>query len=323
MLILGGAGLLAVIITVMIINPAPSDFYAWLLEVIVKPIISIVMIGIGIFMMVNAIWKTSASAEQRGAIYSRANQLELLNEIRNLRGDLPNVPSKTNSPQKGQRLTYRIIPSKITLWGMATAGILCVAFVTVGAILVVTAVVKLQMGRSDWLVAGSLVIPISVAAMWSFYRFIRQFLKATSIGPSTIELAHYPIVPGHKNQVFLSQAGTMRLKFIDVHLVCYEEATFNQGTTSMTKRQPVYASRLLRKRGIEVSSDQPYETEFEFQVPVGAMHSFQSLSNRITWQIEIHGKTKGYPAVVRSFEIIVIPIIEKQHRQITGRQQSR
>ena len=320
-LILAGVVLLAIFITVNVISPLPADFYTWLLAVFLKPLIAIAMIGLGSFMIFNAIWKTGVSTERRGAIVSKANQLELLNEIRQRRGDLPNVPSKSNSPRKGNHFPYRVVASRQSIWGVLTSGILCLAFVIVCAILLVTAYVKLKMGRPDW-VAGLLVFPISFAATWSFYRFIRQFLKTTSLGPTRLELDHYPIMPGLKNKVFLSQAGRMRLKLLDVHLVCVEEATFNEGTTSITQRNRIFAGRLFRKRGVAIAPAQPFITEFEFQVPAGAMHSFQSSSNRITWQIEIHGKTKGLPKVIRNFEIIVIPAEEDRREQIMPVRQS-
>ena len=305
--------MIAVILTVQVNSPWPTDIYVLLLEIVVKPLISIAMIGIGVTMIFKAMWQTSASAERREAV-SKAIQQELLNEIRQRRGDLPNVPSKKNSPRNGTRLPFRIIASRRSLWGVVTAGVLCLAFVIVGTILLVTAYVKLKMGRDEWLAAGLLVIPISFAAVWSFYRFLKQFLKTTSLGPSIVELQEYPLVAGNKNKVFLSQSGRRRLKLIDVHLVCLEEATFNEGTTSMTKQAIVYEHRLFRKRGVELVADQPFESEFPIEIPAGAMHSFQSSSNRITWQLEIHGKTTGFPNVVRNFEIIVIPATDTKNR---------
>lgn len=321
-LILAGIVLLTIFVTVNVITPPPANVYSWLLEFILKPLIAITMSGIGCLMIFNAIWKTGASEERRGAIMSKANQLELLNEVRKRRGDLPNVPSKSHSPAKGQTLPFRIIASRRSLWGLLTAGLLCLAFVTVCATLLITAYIKLKMGRADW-VAGLLAVPISFAAVWSFYRFLRQFLKTTSLGPTTLELAQFPIIPGHQNKVFLSQSGRSRLKLLDVQLVCIEEATFNQGTTSITQRRRVYVSRMFRKRGIQLETDKPFTAEFEFHVPAQAMHSFQSSSNRITWQIEIHGKTKGLPAVNRIFEITVIPVIDDHQKQMMPARQSR
>ena len=166
-LVLFGVVLLVGFLTVNWLSPSPDEFFPWLLDYIVKPMLSIAMIGLGGFMMINAIWSVSGSAERRGALVSKANQVDLLNEIWRRRGDLPNVPSKMNSPQKGQELDYRIIASRQSLWGLLTAGILWLMFVVIVAVLVVSAYVKMKMGRADW-VAGGVAIPTAFAAVWSF-----------------------------------------------------------------------------------------------------------------------------------------------------------
>ena len=312
-LVLLGVVLLVGFLTVNFQSPVPDDFYTWLLDYFVKPMLSLAMFGLGGFMMLKAIGQVAGvSAERRGAL--QANQVELLNEIRR-RGDLPNVPSKSNSPQKGQRLPFRIIASRQSLWGLLTAGVLWLMFVILVAILIVTAYIKFRLGRTDW-VAGGVAIPTLFAAVWSFYRFIKQLLKTISVGPTVIELDSYPIVPGMINRVFLSQNGRLRLQLLDIRLVCIEEATFNQGTNTLTDKNVVYSCRLFRKRGIKLSSKAPFQSEFEFALPIGAMHSFHSPSNRITWQIEIHGQTKGFPKVKRNFEVIVIPSTEQSEAQI-------
>ena len=151
-LVLTGVVLLVGFLTVNFLSPVPDDFYSWLLNYFVKPLLSVVMTGLGIFMMFKAIWQVvGVSAERRGAL--QANQAELLSEI-SRGGDLPNVPARQNSPQKGQRLPYRIMASRQSMWGLVTAGVLWLTFLVIVAILVVTAYVKFKMGRDDWMAAG-------------------------------------------------------------------------------------------------------------------------------------------------------------------------
>ena len=313
-LILLGVVLLVGFVTTNFLSPTPDDIYTWILNYFLKPLVGLLMWVFGVLMVTRALWKVGASAERRGAIFSRANQVEFLNEIRKRRGDLPAVPSRTNSPVTGQSLPFRIVASRQSFWGLITAGVLCLLFVIIVAVLIVTAYVKWGRGRTDW-VAGLLAIPILVAAAWSFYRFMRQFLKTITIGPTIVELKRYPVIPGTLNKIFLSQSGRLRLRLLDVHLVCIEEATFNQGTSTLTERKRVYSSRLFRKRGIKLAAREPFQKSIEFTLPAGAMHSFKSSSNRITWQIEIHGQTKGFPKVVRIFEIIVVPARETEMQQ--------
>lgn len=312
-----GVVLLVGFVTANFLSPVPDDFYTWLLNYFLKPLVGLLMWVFGGLMVSRALWKVGASTERRGAIVSRANQVEFLNEIRKRRGDLPTVPSRGNSPVTGQSLPFRIVASRQSFWGLITAAILCLVFVIIVAVLIVTAYVKWSRGGTDW-VAGLLAIPISVAAAWSFYRFMRQFLKTITIGPTIVELKRYPAIPGIENKIFLSQSGRLRLKLLDVRLMCIEEATFNQGTNTLTERKCVYSRRLFRKRGIKLAARNPFQTSIEFALPTGAMHSFKSSSNRITWQIEVHGQTKGFPKVVRIFEIIVVPAREVEAQQ-TGR----
>ncbi len=311
-LIVLGVTLLVTTVTFYFLHSVPSDFYSQLLYFVLQPLLAAAMFGIGSFLVFNALWKVGASAERRNAIAARAGDLEFLNEIRRKRGDLPTVPARASSPLQGQHLRYRIPASRRSFWGLWMAGGLCLSFVTIVAVLLVTALVKWKLGRTDW-VAGMLAIPISFAALWSFYRFVRQLMKNTSVGPTVVELDRYPVAPGVKNKIYVSQAGRLRLKFLDVLLVCVEEATFNEGTNTLTDRRKVYSHRLLRKRGVALSSDAPFRQTIEFEIPQTAMHSFQSSSNRITWQIEIHGQIQGFPRVERVFEIIVIPRRDHVH----------
>lgn len=305
-LIVGGVILLVATVTSNLLQSSPPDFYSKLLYFALQPILAVAMIGIGGYMVFNALWKVGASEERRSDIVSRAGRLEFLNEIHRRRGDLPAVPVRPGSPIKGQRLPFRVVPSRRSLWGLMTAGVLCLLFVAIVAILVVTAWVKWKMGRTDW-VAGMLAIPISMAAIWSFIRFVKQLLKLASVGPTVIELDSYPVVPGGKVRLFLSQSGRLRVKSLEVKLVCIEEATFNQGTNTLTQRRRVFDQRLFRKRGVSLRAKEPFETEITFCVPQQAMHSFQSSSNRVSWQIEVHGQISRIPKIERTFEIIVIP----------------
>ena len=302
-------------VTINVLNKAPSDLYTQLLYFVLQPLLCVATLTIGVFLLIKVIWRVAASAERRGALVSRAAELEFLKEVRRQSVDLPTVPILATGPYEGQELKYRFIASRRSLWGLATAGILCLLFAIIVAVLVVTAYVKWTMDRTDW-IAGMLAIPISFAMIWSFYRFMRQLLKVVSVGPTVLELARFPVVPGMVNEVFLSQSGRLRLKLLDVFLVCIEEATFNQGTNTVTQRERVFSHRLFRKRGLEVAPKRPFQARFKIEVPDGAMHSFQSSSNRVTWQIEVHGQIKGFPMVTRVYEVIVVPAISDRRQEI-------
>ena len=109
----------------------------------------------------------------------------------------------------------------------------------------------------------------------------------------------------------MTQGARSRLRFIDVKLKCVEEATFNEGTNTQTVRHEVYSKRLFRERGIRTSLDEPFESQFPMTLPVTAMHSFSSSSNRVIWKIEIRSQIQRYPEVIRNFEFILQPAGKK------------
>ena len=301
-------------VTSNVLNQSPTSFYTQLLYFVLQPLLAVAILAIGVFWLSKVIWRVAASAERRDSIVSKAGELEFLKEVRRQASDLPTVPMLASGPYEGQHFKFQFTASRRSLWGLATAGILCLLFAIIVAVLVVTAFVKWNMGRTDW-IAGMLAIPISFAMIWSFIRFVRQLLKVVSVGPTRLELENFPVVPGTTNEVFLSQSGRLRLNYLDVLLVCVEEATFNQGTNTVTQREQVYCERLFRKRGLNLAPRQPFESKFQFQIPSGAMHSFQSSSNRVTWQIEVRGQIKGFPLVTRIYEIIVVPTTSDHQRK--------
>jgi hypothetical protein len=146
-----------------------------------------------------------------------------------------------------------------------------------------------------------------MAAAWSIYMFFRQFLKLTGIGPTTIEIDRYPLQAGQNHRVTLTQSGRVRLQLLDVEVVCTEEATFNEGTDVRTERAIVYHQRLLRRRGITLTPEVPWRTDFDLPLPPEAVHSFQSRSNRIQWKIIVTAKAQNWPRLLRHFAFTVHP----------------
>jgi hypothetical protein len=230
-------------------------------------------------------------------------------------------------PKAGTRLSFRLFPSPRNVWSLATSAIFSIALVAMATILALIVVSAFQANPSQWVdaiqeqlgpnqlgeipdrpwLAAALLVPIGLAAGWSIYQFFRQLLKLTGIGPTSIEVSGYPLMPGQSYDVFLSQSGRVRLKLLDVSLICQEEATFNQGTDIRTERSTVFRQRLLRRRGISVRPGEPFEAEFVLQVPDGAMHSFKSQNNRVQWKIVVTGQAKNWPRLRRNFAVSVHP----------------
>ena len=131
----------------------------------------------------------------------------------------------------------------------------------------------------------------------------------SGLGPTCIEISEHPLFPGKKYGIFLSQAGRMRLKLLELHLVCQEAVTFQEGTDIRTESKTVQQIRILHKTGIRINPDLPFETSAEFALPDNAMHSFQSSHNMISWMILVHGEVEGWPSFERKFPVIVYPLV--------------
>ena len=197
-----------------------------------------------------------------------------------------------------------------------TSAVFTIGFVVLDTILISTAIASWRKGETDWFEAG-LALPITFAACWSIYQFIRQLLKLTGIGQTFLEIADYPLFPGQTYRAFISQYGRVRLRRLDVCLICQEEATFNQGTDIMTEQATVLDQRLLRRRGIWVTPGNPFEAEFDFSIPAEGMHSFKSQNNRIQWKIVVSAQAKNWPLLKRVFAISVHPASQLATRKPT------
>ena len=326
-LMLAGVITLCVVLTVTALNWTPNSQNNITPLLAFQLLLSVALIFIGGFWISRLLWHVGVSAERRGAIATRTSEIELLNELRRQRQDLPTVARDQFPPKVGKKLPFRLTPSPRNLWGLVTMGIFSVILVAIGTVLSIIVSDSFGFMTNDWFqkfqskiidnpfdklsnrpwLAAGWLLPIGLAAMWSIYQFFRQLLKLTGIGSTSLEISNYPLTPGNSYQVFLSQAGRVRLKLLDVDLICQEEATFNQGTDIRTEVINVFTQRLFRQRGISLKPAKPFETEFEFTIPSGSMHSFKSLNNRILWKIVVTGQAKNWPRLERNFTLSIHP----------------
>lgn len=301
-------GIITVVIsvTLAVVYWSPDGLYTSIWFFVLQLVIGVVLTVIGAYCVLMNIWKFSVSAERRGAIVTRAGEIELFNEAWQQRDDLPSIPRDKYTPEQGSHFRFRLQSSRRTQWGLGTSLILATIFVVLATVLVITSITSYQRGSVDWLAIG-FAIPIVLATLWSVYSFLRQLLKLTGIGPTTLEISRYPVITGQTFNLHLSQPGRIPLRLVDIYLECHEEATFDEGTNTRTEDRVVYRRRLFRQHDIEVRSDRPFEANFDMVVPAEAMHSFKSKNNRVLWKIVVHGSVQGWPRIARSFAISVLP----------------
>ena len=323
-----GVILLAISLTLAVLNWSPDGLYISLGYFILQVFLSIALFFIGGYWIVRLIWDFGVSAERRGALATRAGELELLKELRQTRDHLPAIPVDRFSPLAGTLKRFRLVPSPRNIWGLLTSGVFTIVLTATLTILVIIVAMAMQNQTSRWEVgiersigpdrmsqipdvpwiAAVLVVPILLALGWSLFHFVRQLLKVTGIGPTIIEVSSYPFTTGGDYQIALSQTGRVRLKLLDVTLICQEEVTYDQGTDIRTEKRQVFESRLFRQRGIPLRKSQPFRTEFSLSIPAGAMHSFKSTNNRVQWKIVVTAQAKNWPRLKRNFAVSVFPV---------------
>jgi len=312
-LVLLGVILLAVTITLTALYSTPHQLYISVGYLSLRIILAVLLITAGSYFIISLLWKVGVSRERREALANRAGEIELLNELRRRRDDLPTVP--VEAPLQGTVLPYRLRCSQRNLWMLISSAAMSVSLVAIASILVPTAIETGSSANPRSLALVFLPI-ICLAAVWFLYRFFRQLLKLTGIGPSSIEISQYPLYPNSKCTLRLFQPGRIRLKVLTVWLICQEEATFDQGTDIRTERRDVFRQRLFRKRSVDVSPDNPFENEFDLKIPDLAIHSFRSANNRIQWKIIVQAEAKKWPTLNRTFRLSVYPRVVNETRSV-------
>jgi hypothetical protein len=247
------------------------------------------------------------SAERRGALAKRASQLNMISETATPKWVYPNVPRDsniTNSP--GVNLKYRlpiIQLSALRFFGLTAVSLLLIGVATA---LFVTAASNYQLSIFRW-GTWTMAIVFLLAACLASYLFLWEILTYSGLGPTCIEISDHPLFPGKTYEIFASQSGRLRLRKLELKLVCREQVTFQQGTDIRTEAKTVRELPILSQSQVNIQPDLPYEISGNFSVPLDAMHSFQSSHNLIAWMIVVHGEVDRWPKFERQFPVVVFP----------------
>lgn len=285
--------------------PVPSNAESppWI-ELAVRLLIGLVLIGIGVYWMAAAIWRVAAHRPRGLSRRAPRADVVLVNALSTGAKEFPTVPLPRRPLAPGNALAYRL-PGGDLPWGwLAVSSLASLISVGLLSVLTIWAWRSRVQAEIDWWAVGAAVCCLPVAA-WSVYRWFRHFLMIVGFGPTQLEISDYPLVPGQRFDVFVSQPGRLRFQLLEVMLRCQEVATFTQGTNIRTESKTVYEERLFRQRG--VSAEDPFHCELTVTLPQDAMHSFVSANNRIQWQIVISAIVRGWPRFERIFPIVVRP----------------
>ena len=305
-LLLVGVMLLTALVVNQLLAPDPGSFALgvgrWLGILVMA---SFVIIGGG--GLVWSVLRMGTSAEFRCAIARQASELDLVQDAAPRPKHYPAIPSYeglTNSP--GVELAYRLPPSQSPGWRLLATTIFAWSWLAVGGVLIVWAITSHLAGRPEWFLTVFLVPYLAVGG-WSIRYWLRQIWIDTGMGLTTVEISDCPLEPGREYQVVLGQQGHIRVKSLELWLVCEEEATYRQGTDIRTEVRRVVEERLAVHRDFQIEPIEPFRTEVSVRIPATAMHSLHAPHNSVNWKLVVRGEVAHWPKFERGFPIVVYP----------------
>lgn len=303
MLAIGVYGFYWLIAHVLAAESESSGWWPWLTLVI-----PLALVGYGTASLVLLLWQTAVSTERRSAAVQKATSWELPGaNLRPARPALPTVPPVdvvTDSP--GVRLAYRLPADAVSGWVSFTMAVVCLIWNTLVAVFVVQVVNLHLAGQPNWLLTW-LMVPFVLAGLWTLFALGRQVLFNLAMGNTCVEVSTHPLYPGGTFHCFVSQAGRLHVRWLQVQLICEEQAIYQQGTDTRCESIRVYRATYFSKRKFHITPRQPLETEFDCTMPAEAMHSFASAHNAIVWTLVVRGRMARWGEWERRFPVYVYP----------------
>jgi hypothetical protein len=271
-------------------------------------VIPVAIFVYGLVGFVSLVWRSTTSTERRAAAVQKATDWELPGvDARPSRPVLPNVPEvDVVTDSAGVRLAYRLPIETSSGWVSFTMAAVCLGWNTFVAIFVVHVIDLHREGKPIWLLTW-LMVPFVLAGLWTLVELGRQVLLNIAIGTTRIEISQHPFYPDGIYQGFVSQTGRLRVRWLQVQLVCEEQAIYQQGTDTRRGVTRVYRATMFSQRKFEITPRKPFEAQFGLKVPNFAMHSFVSTHNSINWFIAVCGRMARWGDFERRFPIYVYP----------------
>jgi hypothetical protein len=220
---------------------------------------------------------------------------------------LPAVPlaeNLTNSP--GTHLAYRLPMSSESSWRLLGAVSFCVLSAAVTVVCGFLAVAAHVRADADWLLDLS-ILPLLGVTGWAASLVARQWKISNAVGPTMVEIADHPLFPGETCELLVLQSGRLAVHWLEVSLLCTEQASYQQGTDVRSESATVWRERVLRCERFRIDDDQPFQRKCLMTIPSGAMHSIGCASNEVRWSIVVRGEAEGWPMFERSFPVVVYP----------------
>ncbi|MCC7473932.1 MAG: hypothetical protein IT425_00930 [Pirellulales bacterium] len=275
----------------------------------VAMLIPVALIAYGTVALAIVMWQQFASTERRAAAFQKATEWEFPgSEQRPAHTHLPTVPAidtVTDSP--GVRLSHRLPQDAVAGWRAFSMVVICLSWNVLVAVFLLQ-VIKLHLaGEPNWLLTA-LVVPFVVGGIWTLATLAKMILVHLATGATLVEVSQHPFYPGGTFHGFLSQPGRLQVRWLQVQLICEEQAVFQQGTDTRRATCQVYRDVLYSKRKFEIGPQQSLEATFDIALPATAMHSFASAHNAVVWALLVRGRLVRWGDFERRFPVFVYPL---------------
>jgi hypothetical protein len=287
----------------LLVQSDDYDWWPWLVSLIPLALVVFGVIGLG-----RLLWQSATSAERRAAVAQRTADWDLTGaQARADRPALPAVPpidAVVDSP--GVELAYRLPVDAASGWVSATMAAVCLAWNTLVAIFVVQVIRSHLDGQPNWLLTW-LMVPFVMAGAWTLVALGRQVWMTTVVGTTLLEVSAHPFYPGKQYEVFVSQTGRLQVRWLQVQLICEEQAIYQQGTDTRRATARVYKDILCSERKFDISPGVGFQTRCSFLLPATAMHSFLATHNAVQWALVVRGRLTRWGDIERRFPVYVYP----------------
>lgn len=287
----------------LVVNAEGAGWWPWFAMVIPIAVFIYGAVGLG-----GLVWRSVHSTERRAAAVRKATGWELPGITPSPdHPALPSVPAidaVTDSP--GLRLAFRLPLDAASGWVSFTMAGVCLAWNTLVAIFVVQVIQLHRAGQPNWLLTW-LMIPFALGGIWTLIELARQVLLNIAVGTTRVEISNHPFNPGGTYQGFVAQSGRLHVRWLQVQLVCDEQAIHQQGTDTRRAACRVHRTTLFSQRKFDITPEQELEASFDIAVPATAMHSFVSPHNAVMWALLVRGRMARWGDFERRFPIYVYP----------------
>ena len=286
--------------------------FSWFGPLIALIPLSFLLIGGG--GLIYGLFHWGKSAEHRAAVALRnQRRRERLLRKSGLIADgfgaekFPNVPRGVDiSSSPGNTYPFRLPVSVLPAWKLLGLLAACLFWNGIVAAFITIAIQSFIDGDPEWAMT-LFTLPFLACGVFLIFHLVRQFLVATGVGVTFVEVSAHPLTPGGRYRFLLHQAGRLRVDKLEAVLVCREKTQYQQGTDTRTESQIVFEQVLFCKENFEVVRNKPLEAQESFEIPERVMHSFVADNNEVSWSIEVRGVVARWPDFTRTFPIVVRP----------------